>query len=259
MTETLDLARQLSDADRSGVRLASGTLFQPRSAIEAVTVQNETLALNGWLPAGYKIAIRPDGTSVSAPMAHITVSDGGGTAQFERPAIDALEVEICFSLADDLPPAGDQPYTRETLKPYIGDIHSGVEFLGHRLDNGNTSPALLFLADRLGNTGYVVGETLGREVLEPGLSLPLTVTLNGDVVFEGPGKHPNNDPLAPFVAFANALTAVVPKGCIITTGSLCGAIPMAPGHSKIAVTGFTTLTLSTASVAGIAFTALHKT
>lgn len=240
------LARQLSDADNAGVRLASASLAVPATPAEAFDVQRETLALNGWLTGGYKVAIRPDGSSVSAPMAHITHASESGTAGFDRPAVDALEVEICFVLGKDLPAPGNVPYTRETLLAHVGAIYSGVEFLGHRLDDGSKSPALLFLADRLGNAGYVRGEELPAKVIESGQAYPLTITINGDTVFEGPGKHPNDDPVAAFLLFANALTKPVAKGRIITTGSLCGAIPTPP-RAAIAVSGFTTLTVTAAS------------
>ncbi|WP_349436406.1 hypothetical protein [Pararhizobium sp. A13] len=243
---TTTLARQLSDADNGGMRLATATLAEPGTPAEAFTVQSETLALNGWLTVGYKVAIRPDGSSISAPMAHITHASESGTAGFERPAVDALEVEICFVLGKDLPPPGAKSYTRETLLGYVSGIYSGVEFLGHRLDNGSRSPALLFLADRLGNAGYVLGEELPAEVLEPGQDFPLVITINGGTAFSGPGKHPNGDPVAPFLAFANALTEPVAQGRIITTGSLCGAIPT-PERAAIAISGFTTLTVTAAS------------
>jgi 2-keto-4-pentenoate hydratase len=240
------LARQLSDADNAGIRLASATLAEPASQTDAFAVQHETLAVNGWLTGGYKVAIRPDGSSVSAPMAHITHASTSGSAGFERPAVDALEVEICFVLGKDLPAPGSTPYTRETLLEHVATISSGVEFLGHRLDDGSKSPALLFLADRLANAGYVLGEELSADVLAPGQAYPLTVTVNGDTVFAGPGKHPNGDPVAAFLVFANALTQTVAKGRIITTGSLCGAIPL-PARAAIAISGFTTLTVTAAS------------
>ncbi|CAN7315614.1 2-keto-4-pentenoate hydratase [Pararhizobium sp. LjRoot255] len=243
---TTTLARQLSDADNGGMRLASATLAELAAPAEAFAVQSETLALNGWPTAGYKVAIRSDGSSISAPMAHITHASASGTAGFERPAVDTLEVEICFVLGKDLPPPDGKLYTRETLLGYVSGIYSGVEFLGHRLDEGGRSPALLFLADRLGNAGYVLGEELRETVLEPGSTLPLTVTINGDTVFRGPGKHPNDDPVAPFLAFANALTEAVAQGQIVTTGSLCGAIPV-PERAAIAIGGFTTLTVTAAS------------
>ena len=146
------LARQLSDADNQGIRLTSASLTEPATPTEAFAVQRETLSLNNWLTGGYKVAIRPDGSSVSAPMAHITHASESGTAGFERPAVDALEVEICFVLGKDLAPRST-PYTRETLLDHVAAIYSGIEFLGHRLDDGSKSPALLFLADRLGNAG----------------------------------------------------------------------------------------------------------
>ena len=240
------LARQLSDADNQGIRLASASLTEPTTPAEAFAVQRETLSLNNWLTGGYKVAIRPDGSSVSAPMAHITHASESGTAGFERPAVDALEVEICFVLGKDLAVPGDTPYTRETLLDHVATISSGVEFLGHRLDGGSKSPALLFLADRLGNAGYVLGEELPAKMIEPGQAYPLSITINGDTVFTGPGKHPNDDPVAAFLLFANALTDPVAKGRIITTGSLCGAIPT-PARAAIAISGFTTLTVTAAS------------
>ena len=243
---TTTLARQLSEADNTGIRLASAGLAEPGTSAEAFAVQKETLALNGWLTAGYKVAIRPDGSSVSAPMAHITHASKSGTAGFERPAVDALEVEICFVLGKDLPTPGNTPYIRETLLDHVSAIYSGVELLGHRLDDGSKSPALLFLADRLGNAGYILGEELPAKVIEPGQAYPLTITVNGDIVFAGPGKHPNDDPVLAFLAFANALTEPVAQGRIITTGSLCGAIPT-PEHAAIAISGFTTLTITAAS------------
>jgi len=240
------LAHQLSDADNQGIRLASASLGNLATPAEAFAVQRETLALNGWLTGGYKVAIRPDGSSISAPMAHITHASTSGTAGFERPAIDALEVEICFVLGKELAAPGNTPYTRETLLDHVASISSGVEFLGHRLDDGGKSPALLFLADRLGNAGYVLGEELPAQMIEPGQSYPLTITINGDTVFTGPGKHPNGDPVAALLLFANALTEPVAKGRIITTGSLCGAIPT-PARAAIAISGFTTLTVTAAA------------
>ena len=246
---TTVLAQSLSKADLQGKRLASSSLAVPATKEDAVAVQAETLTLNGWRTAGYKVAIRPDGSSVSAPMAHITHASESGSAGFERPAVDALEVEICFVLGKDLAAAGGEPYTRETLLDHVSAIYSGVEFLGHRLDDGSKSPALLFLADRLGNAGYVLGEELSKDVLEPGRSYALTIAVNGDTVFPGPGKHPNDDPVAPFLAFANALTHMIAKGQVITTGSLCGAIAT-PERAAIAVSGFTTLTITAASTRG---------
>lgn len=246
MPVVTDLARQLSDADAQGIRLASASLAEPATFVEAFDVQHETLVLNGWPAGGYKVAIRPDGRSVSAPMAHVTHAGGFAASNFERPAVDALEVEICFLLAKDLAAPGDAPYTRETLLEHVGGIFSGVEFLGHRLDNGSRSPALLFLADRLGNAGYVRGEELSPAVIAPGQSYPLTIAINGETIFSGPGKHPNDDPLAAFLLFANSLTETVPKGLIITTGSLCGAIPI-PAQAAISITGFTTLEITATS------------
>lgn len=58
----------------------------------------------------------------------------------------------------------------------------------------------------------------------------LTITEGTTTLFDETVKHPNIDPLAPLVAFANGPLnkgGMLKRGQVITTGSLCGAIPTA--------------------------------
>ncbi|WEZ81977.1 hydratase [Rhizobium sp. 32-5/1] len=206
------------------------------------------MALSSWAAGGYKVAIRPGGISVSAPMAHISFASHEGKATFERPVVDAVEVEICFILATPLTPRGPDGYTRASVLDHVSAIHAGIEFLAHRLDDGSKSQPQLFLADRLGNAGYVLGEQLDVASIEPELSYPLTVIADGETLFAGPGKHPFIDPVAALLAFANALTQEIPAGQIITTGSLCGPVTM-PHNAEIVVSGFATFTVQVRSTA----------
>lgn len=243
-----ELARLLSKADADGQRLMSASLPVPGSDADALATQQETLALNGWTAGGYKVAIRPNGTSVSAPMAHIVSASNDGKATFERPVIDAVEVEICFVLGTPLTPLGPDGYSRASVLDHVAAIHAGIEFLAHRLDDGSKSQAQLFLADRLANAGYILGERLDAALIKPELSYPLTVTADGETLFTGPGKHPFIDPVAALLAFANALPQEIPAGQIITTGSLCGPVAM-PHNAEIVVSGFATFTVQVRSTA----------
>lgn len=243
-----ELARMLSKADADGQRLISASLPVPGSDAEALATQQQTLALNGWKAGGYKVALRPGGPSVSAPMVHVVLASSDGKASFERPVVDAVEVEICFVLGTPLVPRGPDGYTRASVLDHVSAIHAGIEFLAHRLDDGSKSQPQLFLADRLGNAGYVLGEPLDAAVIEPELSYPLTVTADGETLFAGPGKHPFIDPVAPLLAFANTLTQEIPAGQIITTGSLCGPVSM-PHNAEIIVSGITRFTVQVKSTA----------
>ncbi|OJF91263.1 hypothetical protein [Pararhizobium antarcticum] len=243
-----ELARLLSEADAAGHRLTSASLAAPGSDAEAVETQHETLALNDWMAGGYKVAIRPDGTSIAAPMAHIVTASAEGTAVFERPVVDAVEVEICFILKTPLTPRGPDGYTRASVLEHVSEIRAGIEFLAHRLDHGSKSQAQVFLADRLGNAGYVLGETLDPALIAPELSYPLTVTADGEILFAGPGKHPFIDPVAAMLAFANTLTQPIAAGQIITTGSLCGPVSM-PHNAEIVVSGVASFTVQVKSSA----------
>lgn len=245
------LATQLADADRNGRRLISAELIIPETMTEAINVQTDTLSINGWTLGGFKLGIRPDGTSIAAPLGRVVHASESGSAGFEHPVLDALEVEICFLPIRDLPLTGPDGYTRESLVAELA-IYSGVEFLTQRLDLASKSPPLLFLADRMGNSGYVLGEPLTDDFLEPGLDIPLSIRVNGDSIFDGPGKHPNVDPLAPLLAYVNATHnagSTLGKGQIFTTGSLCGALPL-PARAAIAIDGFTTLTITATATAG---------
>lgn len=246
MPKISELARQLQKADELGTRLDATSLTEPLTVDEAMNVQRKTLALGSKPTFGYKVAIGPNGQSLSAPIGDMAQSDGANAQVFSRPVIEGVEVEICFTLAKDLAPPHGLHYTRETLLEHVGGICSGVEFLAHRLDQGSSSPPLLFLADRLANAGYMVGENLPEALIEPNQTYQLDVQVNGKAVFSGPAMHPNQDPVAPFLLLANSLKETIPKGQVITTGSLCGAIAITT-PCTIEISGFTTLVINVAS------------
>lgn len=185
--------------------------------------------------AGWKLAIRPNGGAVGAPIFACVRVDDANLASFPEDGTEGVEVEICFTLSADVPASTAGLMTRADLMRFIDKVYLGAELLRYRLVEKNQVPFPLFLADRLANHGFVIGPELDEGIVEVFTRsgenlLQLTVTEGTVSLFDAKVKHPNGDPLAPLVAFANSAFNtgdMLKAGNVVTTGSLCGAIPSA--------------------------------
>ncbi len=236
MTAIEKLAQRLLKAglNSSKIPLASIEVdgLVPDGLEEAMAVQRAFVEASGKTVGGWKLAIRPDGNAVAAPMVDCYGVDEDNVASFTGRDVEGIEVEICFTLASDIPAANATPLSRADILTHIDAVHLGVELLCYRLVEKNQVPFPLFLADRLANRGFVLGPEINAAIVDTFADntgdLPhLTVTEGTDIRFDAVVKHPNTDPLAPLVAFANSplnSDGTLKRGQIVTTGSLCGAI-----------------------------------
>lgn len=237
MTAIEQLAERFAKASQRRERIPLAKLeaegLIPGSLAEATAVQRNFAGYWRKPVAGWKLAIRPDGKAIGAPMFDCVGVDETNAASFPEDGTEGIEVEICFTLCADIPAAAAGPLTRDDLIKYIDKVHLGVELLRYRLVEKNQVPFPLFLADRLANHGFVIGPEVDKGIVDVfagnGENLPqLTVTEGSVQLFDATVKHPNGDPLAPLVAFANAAFNkgdMLKAGNVVTTGSLCGAIP----------------------------------
>lgn len=173
--------------------------------------------------AGWKVAIRPDGLPVAAPLLRALLVSGGADGPPQRGS--GIEVEIAFRLKTDLPPRPEAPYARHEILEAIDGVLVGVEIIRSRLDNPSGAPFPLFLADNLGNGSYVAGAETG--LIEGLERARCTIGMDGAVIHDAPGGHPNGDPLTPLLAYASRQSdrmGGLRAGQIVTTGSLCGLI-----------------------------------
>lgn len=257
MTAIEKLAESFAKASHEGSKITLAALqaedLIPGDLEEAMAVQ-QAFAEN-WtkLVAGWKLAIRPDGEAIGAPMFDCVRVDDANAASFPHDGTEGIEVEICFTLSADIPAATSGPLTRADLIGFIDKVHLGAELLRYRLVEKNQVPFPLFLADRLANHGFVIGPEVDKDIVDVfagnGENLPqLTVTEGSVSLFDAGVKHPNGDPLAPLVAFANAAFntgGMLKAGNVVTTGSLCGAIPSTlAGETNVALKSAGAFTLS---------------
>ncbi|MGO4567065.1 hypothetical protein AB4Z52_18790 [Rhizobium sp. 2YAF20] len=148
-----------------------------------------------------------------------------------------IEVEIAVKLRQDLPIRTDKAYERADIEAAIAEVYLGAELVWSGISEGGSVSFLAFLADRLGNMGYVRGPALPLAVLRSGSSFPLKIWLNKQVAFDAAAQHPTKDALTWLCDQANNRSrpaAALRAGSIITTGSLCGALEVTdPGDVSV--------------------------
>lgn len=213
------LATRLVALRRSNAAPATADPAQvPADFAAAYSVQAEVLQELGEQVGGWKVGIAPDGTPFGAPMFASGLL-ASGTSLPLGPYL-VIEMEIGVRLARDLAPG---EHAREAILDAVDEVIVGLELLRGRLGEPPAAPFNAFLADNGANLGYVVGAA-SRSVRSLDLgALPCRLTLDGEVVHEAVGGHPQNDPLSPirtFLARWPAAMGGLRAGQVVTTGSL---------------------------------------
>lgn len=238
------LVRLLVAARRDGRRLAAADLPLPPDLAAAEAVQAAVVRALGVETPGVKVAIGPAGRPVAAPLVPFVEAAGGAPPCFAwRPGM-LVEVEIAVRLGASLPPRPGGLYGREEVAAAVVAVHLGIEIIDSRLVEGGAAPLPLFLADALGNGGYVLGPALAGLPDLDADPPSLAIALDGAALFAGAARHPNGDPLAPLVALAGWAGARhgLAAGTVATTGSLCGVVALPrPGLLRASVAGLGTV------------------
>ncbi|MGV8935734.1 MAG: hydratase [Allorhizobium sp.] len=227
----------------SGERIAAATLPVPATMAQAMAVQALTAGAYVAGPIGYKVARSADGAAVIGRLLPLAIDvDGQAPAVFPWRRGARMEVEIAVRLETALPPRQDG-YSRDAVISAIGSVHLGIEILDSRLEEGGKAPFLLFLADRLGNAGYVLGPELPKAALDTVGGMPLDISVGEVSIHAAPARHPADDVLAWLMDWACDLTRpqdTLSAGEILTTGSLCGALDVGhpgPLHARLGSLG----------------------
>lgn len=224
-SEKPSIADQLVRAHLTGRRVASPSMPVPHSLASAMQVQASVQDRLARPVGGWKVAIGPQQVPVAAPLLYL-YPDSAEISLFPDCMI---ELELAVHLRKDLPRRENGAYDRSGILDAIENLVLGIEVIGGRFDDAANVPFLSFLADNLGNRGYVVGENLPLSALGAVNGLSCNVTLSGQPLYEAAASHPAGDPLFPLLAYANAQSdhlGGLKAGQVVTTGSLCGVLPI---------------------------------
>lgn len=227
-TSTETRSTRLANAIRDAIQLR--TVLDPEPFLglplaDAYTVQTDVFRALGQPFKGAKLTLKGDFCQ-SAPL--LSVSEE--TTHAHQPGI-SLEVELAFVLGKDVV-ARDGRVTRQDIVDAIGSVRIGVELLRSRYQGGSRGDPGLAAADLMSNIGYVLGPSLDRSLLDEGASIgQLSVIINGQIGFDKPAAHADGDPLKTMVVLANQTQlssfSMLKAGQVMTTGTLCGLIPVA--------------------------------
>ncbi len=230
MSSTDDLAQRLADAHKAGRRDVDPTPFAALDRDGAFAVQRRVMELLGETPGLYKTAVAPDGVGAVAP---IYKSRFGQSGAFQLPQANVigLELEIGLVLDRDLDEAtanADELDIIEAIDYYF----VGIEICGTRYTDRAAAGYNGGLADGMSHLAYVMNPThrdLGADIHNFDVELEFA----GQRVHFGPAKHSFGTVQASFIAYAKKQQQHCPlkAGTVVTTGSLCGLVPITgTGH-----------------------------
>ncbi|RUM27191.1 2-keto-4-pentenoate hydratase [Rhizobium vallis] len=238
MTETFDpraLAARLHSLRQAGRQETTSTFTLPADLHQAMEAQTFLTAADGISSNAWKVTVSPQGQAVTGPL-HPYVEAASGASIPWYPGLK-FETEIAVRLGKDLPIRAGVPYSRADVVEAISAVHLGAELLVSAVRESGSIAFLLFLADRLGNSGYVLGPKIDKSVVDTAGGTPLKVTHAGRTIYDGPAQHPKGDVLTWLVDYANdglRPETSLKTGALITTGTLSGAIELTePGEIDI--------------------------
>ena len=220
-----DLAHQIAEAHRGGRHDVDATPYSVLDRAAAYDVQLRVMQLLGETAGLYKTAIAPDGVGVAAP---IYESRFGQSGAFKLPStnVTGLELEVGLVLDRDLDVETahrDEIDIIEAIDYYF----VGVEICGTRYVDRTIAGFNGGLADGMSALGYVmnpVHRDLGAEIDD----FEVQLSFAGRQIHAAPARHSFGSVLASFIAYAKNQNPAYPlkAGTIVTTGSLCGLVPI---------------------------------
>jgi 2-keto-4-pentenoate hydratase len=216
------LSAGLVEAHLSGAAISAHSFEPPQDLAVAEQVQSDVARQLGAEIAGWKVGFAPNSdVAISAPLfKHLILTDRG---RYRRrgAAFLAIEAEIAFRLRDDLD-VGDPLSSLQTA-------FVGIEIVRSRLMEAVRAPFPTFVADNIGNGGYVIGpERVDWRTLNLA-SLRCRVWADDALIHDAVGGHPQGDPLLPIRACAQQpidRLGGLRGGQFVTTGTLCGVVPI---------------------------------
>ena len=221
MSAAADLTSALVAAYRAGRRMPVGAtahaLVRPDSmAVQAAVARELGAGIGGW-----KVAT-PDGIAAFAPMFADNIRPSGSVWPIPQEGF-LVEIELAFTLKADLPLRPGRPYSRDEVLGALDHAVVGVELIASRFEKSPpTAPFPAWLADNMGNAGYITGAAIPVSAMKDMLGFRTVYRADGVVQQEVVG-HPLGDPLAPIVACINDPDnpfGGFKAGQLVTTGSL---------------------------------------
>jgi 2-keto-4-pentenoate hydratase len=222
-------------------RLPEG--LRPSSIDDAYEIQRRVVPLYGGAPVGWKI-----GATSARAMERFKLSDpvfgrliegkvheSGALLKADAIFTRGAEVEFAFRMKADLPAAG-APYSEEAVVAAVAGLFPAIEVVASRYEDWLSLPPAEFIADNATHGEFVGGALV--EDWSPS-ALPqheVTIALNGVEQGRDTGSRVFGSPLNALVWLANYAAERgmgLMGGEIVTTGTTCVVVQVAPGDTVV--------------------------
>lgn len=211
-------------------------------AIQDVMV-NRLVTRQGGRPIGYKLACTSKGAQ---EMLHVEQPVYGQLLSFSSHAAPAtlpramftqciIEAEFAFRMAADVP-AGQEPYTAETIVPFIATLAPGIEIVNHRFVDWTAVGAHSIAADNAIHGAWIYGEAVANWQHVDLATHKVTLTVNDKLFDTGTGAAVLGHPLNALAWLANELPRhgkQLCQGDAVTTG-VCMDVYFAQAGDRLA-------------------------
>jgi 2-keto-4-pentenoate hydratase len=219
---------------RQPVQLSDDT--QPLSSDDAYAIQDAVAAqlwpqarITAWKAGAPDTETEPNTAPIGPPL---VVADGS-TLNASDFLLIAIEGELAFRLARDLPPKTDgSDYSRNEVAAAVASVHPTIEIVDSRLSDWQNADALTKLADFQSNGALVVGPAVTGWQRIDALTQPAKLIVNGATVVETEGGNAARDLLRLLTWQANHVarrSGGLRAGDVVTTGSFTGVQLVQPG------------------------------
>lgn len=228
-TTEASLISLLANAESTGTHPVDATLFETLDRDGAYRVQTGVLSMTGGAVGMLKTGVGAGGVGNVAPILAPRV---GHAPDFQLPSTNlvGLEVEVGVVLARDVASSADIP---DAIDHYF----TGVEICGSRYADRSKASVLASLADNMSALGYAIGANRAAGDRIDGLDI--TLSFAGEQIYAAPAKHGFGTVLASLIAYADSQLPAYPlrAGTIVTTGSMCGLVPISGTGHVVATLG----------------------
>ncbi len=205
----------------------------PDSSRQAYQVQEELVSkmvrLHDSPVIGYKLActftplmkmLGTDGPFYGCLMEHSTY-ENKCTLATEDFTVRIVEPEFLLEMNADLP-VTDEPYTAQSIFPYIGNLIPSIEVVDHRYIDFTKVGVNALIADNAIHGVSVLGEAVSDWKNIDLITHKVDLCINGEIKETGTGANVLGNPLNAMAWLANTLESHgkrLKKGDLVTTGA----------------------------------------
>ncbi len=205
---------------------------RPLNLCDSLQIQDEVSRL--WCErkedsiGAWKASLPPQDRVILAPIYTRTIDSVAPVSLWPKGNKARIEPELAFYFGVDMPSRAE-PYTPAEVDAAVVRCHLALELIQGRFADPSQCEFVEILADGLVNQGLFIGPEVDLKKAAEATEIPLQVSVNGELLQEHAGRHPNEKPMSPMywlVEFLRVRGQGIEAGQAVITGSYAGVLEL---------------------------------